>query len=75
MKILLAVLEPWVEYCSQEFFEIFYSNIFCRNRGQFPLQNACAVSSSGCGSDRVSLFKLPSNGVLRRKREKQVLWT
>ena len=115
--ILLAILEPWVEYCSHIFLDIFCSTSFCKQRGQFPLLIACVLAPSSCGvrrawlqrdvrkgmlvhkyiarpgvgkemvnrcvaagcsntpSDRVSLFKFPSDGVLRRKWEKQVQQT
>ena len=49
---LLAILEPWVEQCSHNFFEIFCSTTFCRKRGQFPPLIACVVAPSGCGVKR-----------------------
>ena len=52
---LMAILEPWVEYCSQDFLEFFCSTTFCRNQGQFPMLNTCILASSGCGGMRAWL--------------------
>ena len=53
--ILLAILEPWVEYCSDNFLEIFCSTSFCRKRGQFSLLIASIVAPSGFGVRRAQL--------------------
>ena len=50
--ILLAILEPWVEYCSHNFLEIFCATSSCRKRGWFSQLIASVVASSGCGEKR-----------------------
>ena len=53
--ILLAILESWVEYYSQNVVDIFCSTSFCKQRGQFPLLIACVLAPSSCGVRRVWL--------------------
>ena len=53
--ILLAILEPWVEYCSHNFLEIFCATSSCRKRGWFSQLIASAVAPSGFGERRVWL--------------------
>ena len=54
-KKVFDIIKPWVEYCSQNFFQIFCSASFCRNRGQTPLLIARVLAPSGCGRKRVWL--------------------
>ena len=50
--ILLAILEPWVEYCSRDFFEIFCGTSSCRKHGWFSQLIASVVAPSGFGERR-----------------------
>ena len=47
--ILLAILEPWVEYCSHDFLEIFCATSSCRERGSFSQLIASVVAPSSFG--------------------------
>ena len=42
--ILLAVLEPWVEYCSQKFFYIFVAVV----SAEIEVKNCMRSSTSAC---------------------------
>ena len=48
MYIFFAVLEPCVEYCSQEFFLIFWYCSFCKNRGQICKKLSWKLICSSC---------------------------
>ena len=62
--ISLDIIKPWVEYCSQNFSQIFCSASFCRNRGQTLLLIACVLAPSGCSRKRVWLQRDVRKGTL-----------
>ena len=51
MKILLAILEPRVEYCPQTFLRFLLNNVL-QKRGQFTLLISLLLAASGCGVNR-----------------------
>ena len=61
---LYSILEPWVEYCSHNFLEIFCSTSFCRKRGYFSPLIAFVAALSGFGVRRAWLQRDVRKGTL-----------
>ena len=59
----MFILEPWVEYRSQKYFEIFAQNIL-QKRGKFSLLISLLLAASGCSINRPWLQRDVRKGTL-----------